>query len=689
MRAAVTVALLTAVLAASGSAARADLRVVCSPPVAAGEGAALVVDAAITGADPRELGTAAVVVLTPLGERSFAMLATAGGLRGEIPAEFVLRPEVRYYVLVADLGGDAVTAPPGAPASAWYSTAVAAREPASLDPGIVVVTPRPGEVVHERRPDVVAMLDPPLAEPWMAVVLIDGLDVTLSADVLADHFYLAPPNSLADGEHSVTFSALDAGRSVEGTWSFFVRTAAPRQVTPGSLEGAAPARAREPGAATSVIGSFEIGWAVVEAETTAVESLDVFLPYEEASAPTFDLYASALGPEGGWTAVLRYDPLYDDRLNGSVFVGTAAVELEAGDVFPSLTRATMDWASGLGARASARLGAARTEAVVLRLAEADTAGGLGVYARYALGAKESLEWGESGAAVAYLHAYDDTGSVPAEDRIADATRNDVLAAQVSLRTGRRLLEAEVARSWSEGDAEGSGEYVRVRASYEVDYANRVSLEYARADTAFFSAGSLAAEAGKEGVSVEAALGPDWPVSALATVEAYRMRGAAAGFDPDGVATSVYGRADVALAVEGGEALCYALGRYDRTPYEAFEYRYVQAAAGCSFRRGVLSSSVSLSWSRTDSDEESDAFGVGGDLRWDVVPGRLRAAASGRWTFGRGGEDSTRAAHTAALRYLSGPWAVEAEYRRSELDDRVSPGDGYTEHVGLVSLTRQL
>ena len=687
MRVVVTVALLVSVLGASRSWARADLRVVCVPPVIAEGGVALAVDAAVEGTDPREIATAEVVVLTPRGERAFPLFASAGRLWGEIPAELVVPPEIRYYVRVADLSGDVVTAPPGAPTSAPYSTAVAAPEtaPASLDPGIVVVTPQPGEVVPGRLPEVAAILDPPLAEPWMAVVLLDGHDVTASADVVADHFYLAPFDSLADGEHSVTFSALDAARSIEATWSFFVRTAATPAKAPFSSAGTASGRALDAGAASTVTGSLEVGWAVVEAETTAVESLDVFLPYEETSAPTLDLYASALGPSGGWTASLRYDPLYDDRLNGSVLAGTAAVEVEAGDIFPSLTPTTMDWASGLGARASVSVGATRTEVVVLRLSEADTVGGLGVYARNALGAKETVAWSGASASVAYLHAFDDTGTVAVDDRIADPMRNDVLAAVLSLRSGRRLFEAEAAGSWSEGDAEGRGGCVRARASYEKDYANRVSVEYARADTAFFSAGSIALQPGRESVAVEAAFSPGGAVGALATAEVYRTRGTATGIDPDAPGTSLFGRADVRLAVGGGEALCYALGRYDRTPYEDSDYHYVQTAAGGSFRRGPLSSSLSLSWSRTAADGESDATGIGGDVKWDVVPGRLRASVSGRWTFGSGDEDYTRTTHTWSLRYAAGPWAAEAEYRRAALDDRTAPEDGYTEHVGLLSL----
>ncbi len=678
-------------------AALPDIRLQHTPAVIVEAGHALPIEVVVPGGLPLSVATADVVVIVEGGERALPLSLSQNMLRVDIPAGLVRPPEIRYYLRIVDLDGEVLTAPPGSPESGAFTVGVVgaaspARGPGLVGRGIVVLSPAPGETVGVAPPDIAAIIDPPLEDPWMAVLLLDGRDVTAGAEVLPDYFYFSPVVPLSVGGHTVTFSALTSTGAVEETWTFFVGGSPP--AAPPAEPGA-PVRPSAPGAFDgagdfAISGRAQVGWAVVAAETTAVESLDVFLPYEEESAPSLDLYVSALGPSTTWLATARYDPLYDDRLTGSLLVEAPSFDFEVGDIFPSLTRSTLDWASGLGVRARARAGPTRTDLTAVRLAEADTVGGFGSYARYALGAGETWEWGEGDAAgLAYVRAFDDAGSVPEDDRLVDPTENDVFAATLVLESGGRLFDAEVARSRSEGGVEGEGGHFRVRAGYEKDHANRVVIEYSHTDTSFYSMGSIATEPGRHGADVEVAYGPGKTAQFLVTAGAFQTEGAALGTDPDAWSTTAYGRADLAGDIAGGEVRGYAVARYDRTPYEEYEYRYVQGAGGCSYRRGRLSAALSLSWSRTSSDDEEDAVGAGVDARWELVPGRLSGRASTRWSVGSGeGVDYTRATHTLGMRWSVGAFDVSAEYRHLDRDDRDSPGDSYTEHVGLVSLGRR-
>ena len=686
-----------AVVCHTAGAALPEVRLQHTPAIIVEAGRPLAVEVVVPGGLPLSVATADVVVLAEAGERALLLSLSQNLLRAEIPAELVRPPELRYYLRIVDLDGEILTFPPGSPESGSYTVGVVGADQPSGAPGpvdhrILVLSPAPGETVAVAAPDIAAIIEPPLDGPWMAVLLLDGRDVTSDAEMLADYFYLSPVVPLAAGRHTVTFSALTAAGAVEDTWTFFVGGVTPAAPSAGFDTPVRPSvsGAFEGAGAFALSGRAQVGWVAVASETTAAESLDVFLPYDEESAASLDLYVSALGPATTWLATARYDPLYDDRLTGSLLVETPSFDFEAGDIFPSLTRSTLDWASGLGVRARARAGPTRTDVTAIRLAEADTAGGFGTYARYALGAGETWEWGEGDAAgVAYVRAFDDAGSVPEEDRLVDPTENDVFAATLALESRGRLVGAEIARSRSEGGVEGEGMHLLVRAGYEKDRANRVVVEYSQTDTSFYSMGSFATEPGKHGTEVEVAYGPGRATQFLVTAGAFQTEGAALGKDPDAWSTSLYGRADLAGNVAGGEARGYVVARYDRTPYDEYEYRYVQGAGGSSYRRGAVSVALSLSWSRTSSDDEEDTAGAGVDARWDLVPGRLSGRASTRWSVGSGEDvDYTRATHTLGVRWNAGVVDVSAEYRYLDRDDRASPDDGYTEHVGLVSLGRR-
>ena len=359
--AAVVVLLCVAIVLAPVAAARGQSLIIRhSPPLHAVAGEPVGLEAALAhDISPERIAAADVVVVTQDGgQRSIPLTLSRNSLFGEVPGVLVTPPGFSYYLRVVDTNGIVVTAPTGAPEGGLFEVRVEAREdsipgrepgpgPGVEDPRMLTeselpadwawtpgaaeaLSPLPGEIVQEDTPQIAALFDPPLDEPWDALVLLDGVDVTGLSEVTSDLFLLVPVDPLATGPHRVTFSAVTATGAVETSWVFFVheRTADGeppedwlRPVGPAGSPGTAvtdwenEAAWQPSDAAWQVSGRLEAGWAVVAAETTAVESVDIFLPYSEVNRPSVDFYLSGVRGTGTFLMTARYDPVYSDELD--------------------------------------------------------------------------------------------------------------------------------------------------------------------------------------------------------------------------------------------------------------------------------------------------------------------------------------------------------------------------------------
>ena len=94
-------------------------------------------------------------------------------------------------------------------------------------------------------------------------------------------------------------------------------------------------------------GRLELGWASVVAEGLS-DTTAVFLPYEETSRPALDFYASGYRDDASILLSAHYDPIYDEQLQWLASAETGRYEVEVGDIFPSLSSTTLDWAAGTG-----------------------------------------------------------------------------------------------------------------------------------------------------------------------------------------------------------------------------------------------------------------------------------------------------------------------------------------------------
>ncbi len=640
---------------------------------------------------PEQVATADIIVVSTDARVYLPLTLSRNIFSAEIPAEYVRPPALEYFLRIVDAEGLELVLPPGAPKSSFFSVAIYGEDegaaPTTLpdpDTGVEILSPLPEAVVPHATPDVAALFDPPLEAPWDAFVSLDGVDVTDEADVSGNFFVLAVSDSLARGRHDVVFVALTAARRVEVAWTFYVRERIEEQpawdawaVVRGAFDDYGA-----PG--FQVNGRLEVGWAVVVAETTATESTSVFLPYEETSMPTMDIYASGYGADASFLLTAQYDPVYDTNLSWSLSGKAHGYEAHAGEIYPSLSGTTLDWAIGEGASVSVPLGRTRTEVVAMRMSEADTAGGFGIYSRFALGAKETVEWGEGGSAsLVYVYAFDREASVPDDQKLGDPLRNHVVAAVASSGTRGLVGDVEVARSDAYGDIEGSGTAVRVGLGYEGGADARVRLEYVASDTAFYSAGSFEYDPGESGLRTEFSLRPTKFVRLSGSAGAFRYGSSAQGVDPDGNKLEFYLRADATHELSGGTLRSYVLARHDRIPYESYDYIYWYGTAGASYRKGAVRATASASVSRSETDEFRDVLSLGGELYLDIVPDRLSVRANGRFSEGTsdsGESDYVRTTWIADTSWQTAEFEIFAEYRLLERDDRSDPTGSYTEHI---------
>ncbi|MBD3348046.1 MAG: hypothetical protein GF400_02475 [Candidatus Eisenbacteria bacterium] len=671
------------------------VRLLHSPPRSVRGSEPLLVEATISGDLPLELMASADIAVAEGdgGIGLYPMSRSRNALFGEIPAASVRQPELRYYIRVTTTDGRTIATPSGAPEAGFFVVPVNARStaPAEGDAhewealSVDIVSPQPGEVIAGDTTFIAATFEPPLERPFDAVLTLDGADVTDQADVTADVAVLRIPRHLTPGAHRVTLSAITAAGVAEASWVFFAGEITSRD-TADVTRVPPEVYARE--ATWNVVGRVEVGWAHVGADTVEGDTTDVYLPYDVGSRPTVDLYASGLKGDRSVLATFRYYPVYGADIDWSLETTGRRFDLRIGNIYPSLSRTTLDWASGLGGGVTARFGATTAELVAMRMSEADTLGGFGIYSRFATGARASRRWNEHlSTSLVYLSVFDREESVPEEQRLSDPLVNHVAACVLEGAKNGLSGELEIAAADASGDIEGSGVAFRARAGWEKDLDNRLFLEYATSEEGYYSAGSFERDPGETTLELEFAVLPREPLRTSGWVRVGWPPESRVGVPDGAIDLKLYGRVDVSSKALAGDARAYLMARYDRVPYEAYDYVYSYGALGGSWRRQRSRASLGLSFSRSRSPEPTDLWSATLNLERDLIEDLWRAGLSGRWTAATGedGKDYARYRYALESRWSWGDADLEAEYWLLDSDDAADPSQSYTEHVFLVSI----
>ena len=163
------------------------------------------IEAALTGdAPPERVAALDAVVVTPDGDLHTVPLALSRNAAfGEIPAALVAPPTVSYYIRLIDADGTVVTVPPGAPESGMFRVPITPSpaetveaEAGGISASVEILAPPPGAITKTSRPQIAGLIDPPLEDPWEALLLLDGNDRTGAAELGPGFFVLPVADSL-------------------------------------------------------------------------------------------------------------------------------------------------------------------------------------------------------------------------------------------------------------------------------------------------------------------------------------------------------------------------------------------------------------------------------------------------------------------------------------------------------------
>lgn len=616
--------LAVALLATAASPALAQPPVLShAPPATARAGEPLYLSLTVLGAAPRDGVLAWRSGPGPFAESPLRIdgAVVSAVLRGE-----QIRPPLLEYYFRVILAGDSVATFPSAdPLSRPVAVAVGAG-PARVVP----LSPAPGETLRVERPEIVALIDPPLEPGEELLLLLDGREVTGAARIEPGHFSLVPDEALEAGEHEARAFVLGgdpatAGAALERRWRFFLLPAAP------------PSR----GPIRDLHGRLELGWALVAAGVS--DSTALYLPYPRASEPQLDLQLRGRAGGEHLSLLVDRDAVYDRRTRWTARARRGGREVEAGYVFPFVSEDILAWLAADGLVATAGAAGRDSRLVLIRTESAATGGGFASYDRYlAAGSHEARFAGGTTLLVAGSHGFDDRGSLPAGASetgpdgslpyVSSPVRNSVGALELRRTRGRATLASSLA--WSrmkEGDAEREAWGGRLGWSWQPSSA-RFELEYRDHRPGYFALGNPTLNSGERGFFLQASLGGRRRLRGNVHLELYRDHESDVPQEKEPI-RQLWARMDVDASRIAPGTSAYLLLRHFRVPYVGAPYRSEYAALGLHRIAGLVGWALSASATRTRETASSLVWTGNLDLWYRPARGAGELKTSFRWDRG--------------------------------------------------------
>jgi hypothetical protein len=589
-------------------------------------------------------------------------------LEGWIPGAPQGAEVLQYYIYVETPEGDVATYPAENPQANPIEVDISAGA-AFFDP----IYPLHGEVIDETRPEICGILEPPLLEGDQLVVLLDGADITDSLFVSSDYFLYAPKRDLAPGPHKVVV-ALDkvGGEALRGEWSFRIGVAGKYLEVPEE---------------NWFSGEISVGFCTVSADTVESDTLATFPPYREGDFPLVEAYAYGSYRGLDIDATLSSDRIYDNEVRYSGRISGSTFGVEVGDLYPSFSENTLYWSFGKGAGAWKSFGRHKTEAVFMRTGEADTTFGVGIYSRYLGGLRQSYSPRNATIGLSVLYGFDREGSVPESLRFTPAADNVVAGADADVKVWR-ALNAFGEATYSRYDEYDTDEDYAYRAGLSWGRAGKkeLSLTYRSIGPEFESMGSLTTGAGEEGWILDGRIQTDDGFDGNIKTEIYRDYGDAQPLESGRYVFELYLRSSLLWELAETKMRTYIIGQFYQVPYESHDYRSAYVTLGFHNSLSFITSSVSITRTVTESDEDRKGWSTSGYVRTLLLKKRLTLKLSGTYSMSNSEDEgeTNRKQLRGQARYKAGSWRFNAEYIRAE---RSGGDEPYTEDVFRFSIGR--
>ena len=651
----------------------AELRILHSPISQAVSGNEIRILAALT--EDEELSVAEVRFR--FSKTGFFLPSILSGpstrLEGWVPAVPPGVETFQYYIYVETAEGVIATYPADDPESKPIEIEVSALV-SFLEP----ICPLHGEVIDDPRPQICALLDPPLLEGDELLVLLDGADITDSVFVSSDYFLYTPSKDLVRGLHSVVVAVDKVGGEIlRGDWDFRIG------IERAYIDEAYPEAMEE----SWFSGEIRVGLSAVTADTIANDSLATFPPYREGTFPLIEAYAYGRYRGLDVEATVSSDKVYDEVTRFSGRLSGAGFGFEFGDIYPSFSENTLYWSSGRGGSAWKSFGGHKTEAVFMRTDKADTTFGAGIYSRFLAGLRQSYTPRTATLGLSVLYGFDREGSVPESLRIAPAAENVVAGADADIRVWSKLNvfgEATYGR-YDEYDTDESHAY-RAGLSWGRATDKELSLTYRSIGTGFESMGSLTTGVGEEGWVIDGRIRTDDGFDGNLKAEIYQDYDDSQPLESGKRIFELYLRSSLSWSLQGAKMRTYFIGQFYQVPYETNDYKSAQMTFGLHNYVSFLTSSVSVTRTVTESDEDRSGWSASGFARALVYKKRLTLKLSGTYSLSdpEDREETTRKQLRAEARLKVGSWRFRSEYIRAE---RCGADQPYTEDVFRLSVGR--
>ena len=246
---------------------------------------------------------------------SLPMVAAHGSeYEGKIPARYVLGAGIEYYIVFYLTNGTTATSPEQDP---MFLPHVIVILPAG-DGWYEVLYPETGSIIENRRPQISAAFGADAKiNPDNVKISLDGRDVTEFCEITPDFFLYAPSEELSHGDHMVTVENLRDPERLS-SWQFNIFG------TPSLCEG--------------MSGVASVSWQWADADSDSHFPL-----YSPGSNIAFASQVAGQIFGRNFDAWINRNTFYGSKSTDFGFgLYDSKIRISAGDLFPSISRMTLD-----------------------------------------------------------------------------------------------------------------------------------------------------------------------------------------------------------------------------------------------------------------------------------------------------------------------------------------------------------
>ncbi|HGJ65180.1 TPA: porin [bacterium] len=248
------------------------------------------------------------------------MIRSGDSYEATLPARYVTGKAIEYYITLYISDGSVITSPAQNPASMPYAIIIMPATQGWFE----VLYPEANSVIKEKKPEITASFVEPIYSKNDIQIRLDGKNITQDCEITEYFFSYTPKKDLSSGGHSITLINLSKF-NMAGSWQFFIE---------GKEKDF-----------QDFYGIMSLTWQYADADSESK-----YLLYNKGSS------FGILGQLGG--KILNHQ--FDSWINRNALYGRETIDLgvgvygdkftiNVGDIFPTMSKLTLDGMPAVGA----------------------------------------------------------------------------------------------------------------------------------------------------------------------------------------------------------------------------------------------------------------------------------------------------------------------------------------------------